>query len=119
VSCTTPDHRRALQLKSLSWKGHAAPAKDSNKSAEIASGPIARHPGFAKASVADARASRQSGERHEMDPRGAMHRRLAYAANDGFPATAARLRRFPDLGLSGDRRSDVAGNGLQNNLFCL
>jgi hypothetical protein len=44
--CTTPDHRRALQLKSLSRKGHAAPAQDSNKSAEIASEPIARHPGF-------------------------------------------------------------------------
>jgi hypothetical protein len=44
ASSTTPDHRRALQLRSLSRKGHAAPAKDSNKNAEIASGPIARHP---------------------------------------------------------------------------
>jgi len=33
----------------------------------------------------------------------------------GFGATAARLRRFPDFGLSGHRRLNVAGNGLQNN----
>jgi len=29
----------------------------------------------------------------------------------GFGATAARLRRFPDFGLSGHRRLNVAGNG--------
>jgi hypothetical protein len=33
----------------------------------------------------------------------------------GYAATAARPCRFPDLGLSGHRRLNVAGNGLQNN----
>jgi hypothetical protein len=97
---------RALQLGSLSWKGHAAPAKDSNKSAKIASGSIARHPSAAKASIADARPMLR-----DMNPREQPAGVLLTQRMIGFGATAARLRRFPDFGLSGHRRLNVAGNG--------
>jgi hypothetical protein len=60
----------ALQLKSLSRKGHAAPAKDSNKRVEIASGPIARHQSFVEAGVAHARSGRQAVDDGKSFPAG-------------------------------------------------